>query len=180
MAVQKPQDPIQARHAPLARRAQEADAVHRAPPTSGEGPISPPYQVADGFYRGRKVIEQNKADQPPTAGRLRTTPHAWLTPSPWMLMGGDHGPSDHSPPRSRRRHEQPDLRLILVGPRDLIEAELARHRGRRGRAPVHPAPPPRTRVGMDEPPGTRAAHQKRFVHACRHQSRQDRKLRRRA
>jgi glycerol-3-phosphate acyltransferase PlsX len=42
-------------------------------------------------------------------------------------MGGDHGPDVTIPAALAALNKHPDLKLILVGPRELIESELARH-----------------------------------------------------
>jgi len=66
------------------------------------------------------------------------------------VMGGDHGPSVTIPAALAVLARQPDLRLILVGPHDVIEAELARHRAGTGeRLIVQHAS---ETVAMDEPP----------------------------
>ncbi|MBI5611841.1 MAG: phosphate acyltransferase PlsX [Gammaproteobacteria bacterium] len=65
-------------------------------------------------------------------------------------MGGDHGPSVTIPAALAALAGQPDLRLILVGPRDVIQAELARHRaGESARLSIQHAS---QTVSMDEPP----------------------------
>lgn len=66
------------------------------------------------------------------------------------VMGGDHGPSVTVPAALAVLARQPDLRLILVGPRDVIEAELARHRAGEGERLIiqHAS----ETVTMDEPP----------------------------
>ena len=65
-------------------------------------------------------------------------------------MGGDHGPSVTLPAALAALNKQPDLRLILVGPRGLIEAELARHKADVSeRLSIQHAS---ETVGMDEPP----------------------------
>jgi glycerol-3-phosphate acyltransferase PlsX len=65
-------------------------------------------------------------------------------------MGGDHGPGVTIPAALAALNKQPDLRLILVGPHDLIEAELARHKaGVSERLSIQHAS---ETVGMDEPP----------------------------
>lgn len=66
------------------------------------------------------------------------------------VMGGDHGPSVTIPAALAVLARQPDLRLILVGPHDVIESELARHRAGAGeRLVVQHAS---ETVAMDEPP----------------------------
>ncbi len=66
------------------------------------------------------------------------------------VMGGDHGPSVTIPAALAVLARQPDLRLILVGPRDAIEAELVRHRAGVGeRLTIQHAS---QTVAMDEPP----------------------------
>jgi glycerol-3-phosphate acyltransferase PlsX len=66
------------------------------------------------------------------------------------VMGGDHGPSVTIPAALAVLARQPDLRLILVGPRAVIEAELARHRAGEGeRLIIQHAT---ETVAMDEPP----------------------------
>ena len=65
-------------------------------------------------------------------------------------MGGDHGLKVTIPAALAMLKRQPDLKLILVGPAELIRAELAKHRGNESeRLVVHPATQV---VGMDEPP----------------------------
>jgi phosphate acyltransferase len=65
-------------------------------------------------------------------------------------MGGDHGLKVTIPAALAMLDKQPDLKLILVGPAELIRTELAKHRGNEGeRLVVHPASQV---VGMDEPP----------------------------
>ncbi len=66
------------------------------------------------------------------------------------VMGGDHGPSVTVPAARAVLARHPDLRLILVGPRDVIEAELARHRAGEGERLIiqHAS----ETVAMDEPP----------------------------
>jgi phosphate acyltransferase len=65
-------------------------------------------------------------------------------------MGGDHGPSVTVPAALRALAKEPTLKLVLVGRRDLLLDEVARHRaGESVRLTVHHAPEV---VGMDEPP----------------------------
>jgi len=47
-------------------------------------------------------------------------------------MGGDHGPSVVVPAAFRVLEEQPELHLILVGDKAVLDKELARHTGRHG------------------------------------------------
>ena len=65
-------------------------------------------------------------------------------------MGGDHGATVTVPAALAALRAHPDLHLILVGQRELLEEELARHRGEAGqRLTIHHAS---QIVGMDEPP----------------------------
>ncbi len=65
-------------------------------------------------------------------------------------MGGDHGLSVTIPAALTALKKHPDLRLILVGPRELIESDLARHQaGVNERMSIQHAS---EIVGMDEPP----------------------------
>jgi len=65
-------------------------------------------------------------------------------------MGGDHGPDVTIPAALAALNKRPDLKLILVGPRDLIAATLARHKaGENERLSIQHAS---ETVGMDEPP----------------------------
>jgi glycerol-3-phosphate acyltransferase PlsX len=65
-------------------------------------------------------------------------------------MGGDHGPAITVPGALAALRHQPDLRLVLVGQREVMEKELARHGGAEGERLVlrHAS----EIVGMDEPP----------------------------
>jgi len=65
-------------------------------------------------------------------------------------MGGDHGPSVVVPAALKRLDREPELRIILVGDREVLEREL-KSRGRVGddRLRVHHAS---QKVEMDEPP----------------------------
>ena len=47
-------------------------------------------------------------------------------------MGGDHGPSVVVPAAFRVLEEQPELHLVLVGDKAVLDKELARHTGRHG------------------------------------------------
>jgi glycerol-3-phosphate acyltransferase PlsX len=65
-------------------------------------------------------------------------------------MGGDHGVSVTVPAALATLRQQTALKLILVGQREAIETELARHRANGGdRIAIHHASEV---VGMDEPP----------------------------
>jgi glycerol-3-phosphate acyltransferase PlsX len=65
-------------------------------------------------------------------------------------MGGDHGVSVTVPAALAMLRQQTALKLILVGQREAIETELARHRANGGdRIAIHHASEV---VGMDEPP----------------------------
>jgi glycerol-3-phosphate acyltransferase PlsX len=65
-------------------------------------------------------------------------------------MGGDHGPAVTVPAALAARRHHPDLRLILVGPREILAVELARHGARDDEnLSIHHASEV---VGMDEPP----------------------------
>jgi len=65
-------------------------------------------------------------------------------------MGGDHGATVTVPAALAALRAHPDLHLILVGQRDLLEKELARQRGVGDkRLTIHHASQV---VGMDEPP----------------------------
>lgn len=65
-------------------------------------------------------------------------------------MGGDHGLKVTIPAALAMLDKQPDLKLILVGPQDVIRARLAEHgRAEEERLVVHPASQV---VSMDEPP----------------------------
>lgn len=65
-------------------------------------------------------------------------------------MGGDHGPSVTVPGALAALRAEPDLHLILVGQREILEAELARHGGAESaRLRIQHATEV---VGMDEPP----------------------------
>lgn len=65
-------------------------------------------------------------------------------------MGGDHGPSVVVPAALKQLDREPELRIILVGDREVLEREL-KSRGRVGddRLRVHHAS---QKVEMDEPP----------------------------
>ena len=65
-------------------------------------------------------------------------------------MGGDHGPHVTVPAALDFRRAQADVELILVGLRDVIEAELRKH-GAAGGAGLHVRHASET-VAMDEPP----------------------------
>jgi len=73
-------------------------------------------------------------------------------------MGGDHGPPVTVPAALSALRENAGLRLVLVGPRDTLEAELARHAAPAGDrlSIVHASEV----VGMDESPA-RALRQKK-------------------
>jgi glycerol-3-phosphate acyltransferase PlsX len=65
-------------------------------------------------------------------------------------MGGDHGPVITVPGALAALRSQPDLKLVLVGQRAVLEKELARHRGAENeRLRIQDASEV---VGMDEPP----------------------------
>lgn len=65
-------------------------------------------------------------------------------------MGGDHGATVTVPAALAALRAHPDLHLILVGQREVLEKELARHRdGADKRLTIHHASQV---VGMDEPP----------------------------
>jgi glycerol-3-phosphate acyltransferase PlsX len=65
-------------------------------------------------------------------------------------MGGDHGVSVTVPAALKTLPHQPELKLILVGNRDAIQAELSHQRAREyERLVIHHASEV---VGMDEPP----------------------------
>lgn len=65
-------------------------------------------------------------------------------------MGGDHGGSVTVPAALAALEKEPDLRLILVGRREVIARELAQRRGNESdRLRIHHATEV---VGMDEPP----------------------------
>jgi glycerol-3-phosphate acyltransferase PlsX len=65
-------------------------------------------------------------------------------------MGGDHGVGVTVPAALSALRDEPDLRLILVGLRDALTAELRRHRAFESeRLRIHHAS---EIVGMDEPP----------------------------
>jgi glycerol-3-phosphate acyltransferase PlsX len=65
-------------------------------------------------------------------------------------MGGDHGPSVIVPAALSVLAKVPELKLVLVGRRDLLVEELARSRvAENARLSIHHAP---EIVGMDEPP----------------------------
>ena len=65
-------------------------------------------------------------------------------------MGGDHGPAITVPGALAALRSQPDLNLVLVGQRAILEKELARHAGTEGgRLRIQEASQV---VGMDEPP----------------------------
>ena len=73
-------------------------------------------------------------------------------------MGGDHGPSVTVPAALDFRQSQPDVGLILVGRRDALEAELARHGAAASdRLRVHHA---EEVVGMDERPAQAMRYKK--------------------
>ncbi len=65
-------------------------------------------------------------------------------------MGGDHGPEVTVPAAVSILAKEPSLRLILVGRRETLEAELRRRHARENdRLTIHPASEV---VAMDEPP----------------------------
>lgn len=65
-------------------------------------------------------------------------------------MGGDHGPSVVVPAAIAVLAKEPEVRLILVGRRDVLLDEISRHRAAENeRLSVYHAPEV---VGMDEPP----------------------------
>jgi len=64
-------------------------------------------------------------------------------------MGGDHGPSVVVPAALRALARHPDLRLILVGDRDVLQAALPARDERLSRLTLQHAS---QTVGMDEPP----------------------------
>jgi len=65
-------------------------------------------------------------------------------------MGGDHGPAVTVPGALAALRHQPDLKLVLVGQREILEKELARHGGAESeRLKLQSASEV---VGMDEPP----------------------------
>ena len=65
-------------------------------------------------------------------------------------MGGDHGPEVTVPAAVSILTKEPNLRLILVGRRETLEAELRRrHAHESDRLAIHPASEV---VAMDEPP----------------------------
>jgi len=65
-------------------------------------------------------------------------------------MGGDHGPAVTVPGALAALRSHPDLNLVLVGQRAVLEKELARHAGAEGdRLRIQEASQV---VGMDEPP----------------------------
>jgi len=65
-------------------------------------------------------------------------------------MGGDHGPAVTVPGALAALRSRPDLNLVLVGQRAVLEKELARHAGAEGgRLRIQEASQV---VGMDEPP----------------------------
>ena len=65
-------------------------------------------------------------------------------------MGGDHGPAVTVPGALAALRSHPDLNLVLVGQRAVLEKELARHTGAEGgRLRIQEASQV---VGMDEPP----------------------------
>ena len=65
-------------------------------------------------------------------------------------MGGDHGPAVTVPGALAALRHQPDLKLVLVGRRELLKTELARHGGAESeRLKLQNATEV---VGMDEPP----------------------------
>jgi phosphate acyltransferase len=65
-------------------------------------------------------------------------------------MGGDHGPAVTVPGALAALRSQPDLNLVLVGQRAVLEKELARHAGAdSARLRIQEASQV---VGMDEPP----------------------------
>jgi glycerol-3-phosphate acyltransferase PlsX len=65
-------------------------------------------------------------------------------------MGGDHGPAVTVPGALAALRSHPDLKLVLVGQRAVLEKELARHAGAEGdRLRIQEASQV---VGMDEPP----------------------------
>jgi glycerol-3-phosphate acyltransferase PlsX len=65
-------------------------------------------------------------------------------------MGGDHGPAVTVPGAIAALRQHPDLKLVLVGPREILIQELARHRAAENeRLVIHHAS---QIVGMDEPP----------------------------
>ena len=65
-------------------------------------------------------------------------------------MGGDHGPAVTVPGALAALRSRPDLNLVLVGQRAVLETELARHPGAYGgRLKIQEASQV---VGMDEPP----------------------------
>jgi len=65
-------------------------------------------------------------------------------------MGGDHGPAVTVPGALAALRSRPDLNLVLVGQRAVLETELARHPGADGgRLKIQEASQV---VGMDEPP----------------------------
>jgi len=65
-------------------------------------------------------------------------------------MGGDHGPAITIPGALAALRSQPDLNLVLVGQRAVLEQELARHAGlESSRLRIQDASQV---VGMDEPP----------------------------
>ena len=65
-------------------------------------------------------------------------------------MGGDHGVSVTVPAALQTLQDQPAVKLILVGPRDVIETELKQRRsGESDRLVIRHAS---ELVGMDEPP----------------------------
>ena len=67
-------------------------------------------------------------------------------------MGGDYGPHVTVPAALSVLADQHDLRLILVGDRDVLEQELAKHRNDAGeRLTLHHAS---QQVGMDEAPSS--------------------------
>jgi len=73
-------------------------------------------------------------------------------------MGGDHGPSVTVPAALDFRQAQPDVSLVLVGRRDEIETELARHGAAASdRLRVHHASEV---VGMDERPAQAMRYKK--------------------
>jgi phosphate acyltransferase len=73
-------------------------------------------------------------------------------------MGGDHGPHVTVPAVLEFQRSHPDVDVLLVGPRDAIEAELAtRHASAGTRLRVHHASQV---IAMDEPPAAALRYKK--------------------
>ncbi len=72
-------------------------------------------------------------------------------------MGGDHGPKVVIPAAIQACQRFPELKLILVGPREVLEPRLARHRYTGNQITLHHCT---QTVAMDEPPAQALRYKK--------------------